>query len=79
MSKNKRSRDILENFAYEDLKQKLFLEDCKHCGTNKNLTIHHKKKISKYPHLQYVKSNCEILCIRCHRKVHQGRKHEKSK
>ncbi len=70
MSRDRHSRDILEQFAYEDLKNSLFLDKCKKCGTDKNLTIHHKKKVSKYPHLQYVKSNCEILCEKCHRIKH---------
>ena len=69
----RRTRDILEYFAYEDLKQKVFLEKCSKCGTDKNLTIHHKKTVSRYPHLRFVESNCEVLCLKCHRIKHQTR------
>ena len=63
--------DYLE---YQFLKRLLYKRDkvCKKCGSKNNLTIHHKKTISKHPELRYEESNCIILCDDCHKKIHNN-------
>lgn len=65
-------------------KSRRFLkENCEECGTEKNLTIHHKKQItggsgivkgvSSYDELMRLildEKNCQTLCRGCHDNVH---------
>ena len=64
-------KDMLDHLEYEEFKQRVILDECKNCGTTKNLTIHHKKKQSNYPHLKYKPENCIVLCNACHRRIHK--------
>lgn len=47
---------------------------CEICGTTKNLTIHHKEKVSQHPELIFDEENCQVLCRKCHDEVHKKEK-----
>lgn len=63
------------------LKDKLYNKQkfCEICGTDKNLTIHHKDETSKHPEKMFDEENCQILCRRCHDKIHGIKKRVKNK
>lgn len=57
--------DILKDNLYSKHKS------CEICGTNKNLTIHHKEEISNHPEKMFDEENCQIVCRKCHDKIHK--------
>lgn len=44
---------------------------CAICGSSENLTIHHIKKVSSFPYLEFNKNNFIVLCDKCHKQHHQ--------
>lgn len=44
---------------------------CAVCGSSENLTIHHYKKVSKAPYLEFNNNNFIVLCAKCHKLHHQ--------
>lgn len=62
--------DALQKIQYELFKDEIYMTECEMCKTSKNLTIHHKKKRSLYPELEYDVRNIQILCRNCHNKIH---------
>ena len=63
--------DRLQRTAIKEeiMKQKGF--KCEDCGTSRNLTVHHKKKISQHPELEFELDNVMVLCEPCHIKLHK--------
>ena len=45
---------------------------CECCGTKVRLHVHHVKSFAKYPELRYDPENSEVLCPKCHFKIHHG-------
>jgi len=67
-------RSFLDRYERVLLEQVLVKQKCLKCGSDKDLTIHHIKPVSKYPLLEFDKKNCIILCKKCHTKLHGRRK-----
>ena len=60
--------------------QQFIKEECKECGSNENLTIHHRRPLSKNGSVS--KENCQTLCRGCHDVIHDmnnGKKKIKKK
>ena len=47
---------------------------CESCGSTKKLEAHHILEKSKFPHLIHDINNGKCLCMKCHRKLHNGAK-----
>ena len=66
-----RVNDLLEKIERRILKEEIMKGYCEKCGSKKNLTIHHIKKVAEYPELKNNPDNCITLCKKCHQKIHQ--------
>jgi len=63
-------------FVTEETYQKVFERDngkCQLCGTNKELQLHHILYRSERKDLINEPSNCVMLCLMCHKKVHSNK------
>jgi 5-methylcytosine-specific restriction endonuclease McrA len=67
----------LDSLTIKILKHDLYSKHnyCEICGTNKNLTIHHKEEISNHPEKIFDEENCQVVCRKCHDKIHKMQKH----
>lgn len=62
-------------FRLEILKERNFIcFQCKNQFKNAELHCHHKIPILKNPKLAYEKSNILLVCVECHRKLHNNDK-----
>lgn len=57
---------ILSRYKQEFKKNKT----CALCGTSEKLTVHHIKKVSEFPSLEFNKNNFVVLCDKCHKTLH---------
>lgn len=55
--------------------QQFMKEECEECGSNKDLTIHHKTHLSKKGSAS--EKNCQTLCRNCHDIVHDINQRQK--
>lgn len=72
-----RRENWLERIQRDALKEEILKEanfQCSNCGTNINLTIHHKKKVFEFPELEFDRDNIMVLCNKCHVKLHRKEK-----
>ena len=78
MSESKpRIFDFVSSLEHEILKDQVLDSNkfcCAKCGTKKDLSIHHIKKWSSHPELRFEPSNCMILCVQCHERLHNKNK-----
>ena len=86
---NKKTVNTYRNFLLYKLKKSsqilcLYRSNycCEICGCTENLTIHHKVKKNcresmsafNYFHYRWFYENQEVVCIKCHLKLHNSRK-----
>jgi 5-methylcytosine-specific restriction endonuclease McrA len=69
----KKFDDYDSEVSYDEIREKVIQRDkkCVVCGTTKRLVVHHKDKTGSY----YLKANnnlvnLEVLCHKCHAKLH---------
>lgn len=63
--------NIIEIFEYEEFKKSIEMKECINCHATTDLTIHHIKPQSKYPHLKFDPENVVCLCNKCHTELHR--------
>lgn len=69
---NRRLRNHPIYKAFRDVMLNLFKYSCSGCGNQELLHVHHFKKWSEFPKLRMKKSNCTVLCKKCHMELHHG-------
>jgi len=68
-----RKRSQEEERKWQEFRQKVlkkFNNTCILCSRNPAREVHHIKKVSDYPELEYDLNNVQLLCLECHRKQH---------
>lgn len=75
--RNKFTWEKTESQLRKDWRYKIWREEvlkrdvvCQHCGSDKKLVAHHKKKLSDYPEHAFDVDNGMTLCASCHPKEH---------
>ena len=71
--RTKKRKTIVSNKTYQLVYETC--EKCVLCGTQNNLQLHHVKYRSERSDLIDTPSNCLMLCINCHNKVHSNKKY----
>lgn len=54
-------------------------KNCEICGSSEHITVHHIKKISTHRELRLCIDNVMILCLECHKLIHNNVKNKKGR